>query len=95
MFGPDDGPGEESFDMVVCTPNWIAKNLRDSGGILIGRHYLFIEKYDITQIRDFILEYASSCEGNTWREVAERLGRLGKWEFEDYKVAPVANKSIE
>jgi hypothetical protein len=23
--------------------------------------------------------------GNSWREVAEKVGRLGYWEFEDYK----------
>ena len=95
MFGPDDGPGEESFDILICTPKRLADDLRKSGGILSGRHYLLIEKYDIAQITDFILEHASRCKGQTWREVAEKLGRLGKWEFEDYQPASVADKATE
>ena len=84
MFGPADGPGEESFDMMVCTPSWFAQKLRTAGGILSGRHYLFVEKYDIPRITEFIIKCAERCSGKTWTEVAEKLGRLGKWEFEDY-----------
>jgi hypothetical protein len=88
MFGPDDGPGEESFEIVVCTPSWLAQELAESGGILMGRHYLFVGRYDLNKIKQFVLDYAKDCGGNTWREVAQKLGRLGKWEFEDYKPAP-------
>jgi len=84
VFGPSDGPGEESFDMVVCTPSWLTNALPTKGGILSGRHYLFVEKYDIGRIREFIDKYAQECSGETWQVVAERLGRLGRWEFEDY-----------
>jgi Immunity protein 8 len=85
FFGPDDGPGEESFDMVVCTPLWLARELHESGGILIGRHYLLVEEYNVGRIRDFLIEYAKTCNGETWHEVAEKLGRVGRWEFEDYR----------
>jgi len=85
VFGPSDAPGEESFDLVVCTPRWFAQELRKCGGVLSGRHYLFVEQYDVAQLKKYILKYADQCSGRTWREVAEKLGRLGKWEFEDYK----------
>lgn len=85
MFGAEGGPGEESFDMIVCTPAWLQIELTKFAGILSGRHYLFVERYNINQIRQYLTNYAKQCEGKTWREVAEKLARFGKWEFEDYR----------
>ena len=38
LAGPSGGPGEESFDVLVCTPRWLDRRLRDVGPI-VGRHY--------------------------------------------------------
>jgi hypothetical protein len=29
----------------------------------------------------------ANCEGDTWQQVALKVGRLGHWEFEDYREA--------
>ena len=71
--------------MLVCTPSWLVQKLRTEGGIVSGRNYIFVEEYDIVLIREFIVDYAEQCCGETWAEVGERLGRLCKWEFEDYQ----------
>jgi hypothetical protein len=31
-----------------------------------------------------INQYCESCAGETWDEIAGKVGRLGRWEFEDY-----------
>lgn len=84
IAGPADGPGEESFDVVVCTPRWLVGCLRGKGP-LVGRHHLIVERFDAAQIRDYITSAVEEEEAPTWRELAERLGRLGRWEFEDYR----------
>lgn len=84
MFGPDGGEGEESFDILVCTPTKLAPEV-ESKGIVDGRHHLIVHKFDLEQIRSFLVTYASTCTGKNWQEVATKLSRLGKWEFEDYK----------
>jgi len=85
FVGSDDSPGQDSFDVVVCTPTWLAKKvLPGEGGILVGRHYLIVEDYDFERIEHFLMQYVNRCTGETWQEVAEKVGRLGKWEFEDY-----------
>jgi hypothetical protein len=33
----------------------------------------------------YVEQRVARCEGVTWRDVAERLGRPGLWEFEDYQ----------
>ena len=81
--------GEESFDVFVCTPQWLKQN-RSQTDLTVGRHYLIVFEYDYERLRSFLDGYCSQCSGETWQEVAQLLGRLGKWEFEDYKPATVS-----
>jgi hypothetical protein len=84
MFSPEGGEGAESFDIVVCNPKWIAEKIQKSGP-LIGRHYLIVSDFNFAEIKNTILGFAEQCEGSNWDEVAEKLSRLGHWEFEDYR----------
>lgn len=82
--GPVDGPGEESFDLTVCSAVWLAERVcRD--GVVDGRHHLIMEHYDWAVLRAYVERRVRSCQGSTWREVAEQLGRIGFWEFEGYR----------
>ena len=38
---PVDGPGEESFDLVVCSPEWLARCCRTEG-MVSGLHHLIV-----------------------------------------------------
>lgn len=83
MFGTATVPGEESFDILVCSPKWLASEV-EREGVVVGRHYLIVASFDFERIRAFLGRYADECVGATWDEVAAKLGRLGRWEFEDY-----------
>jgi Immunity protein 8 len=83
MAGPVEAPGEESFDIVVCTYDWLQAN--PPARITPGRHYLFVAEFDYNELFDYLRNYCSDCEGGTWDEVALKVGRIGRWEFEDYK----------
>jgi immunity protein 8 of polymorphic toxin system len=82
IIGPADEPGEESFDIMVCTPEWFGSNMKDN--VAIGRHHLFVKEFSYTRLEKFVRDYCTQCDGNSWRDVAEKLSRLGHWEFEDY-----------
>lgn len=84
IAGPAGQDGEESFDLTVCTPGWLSDKIRPSG-MLVGRHLLIVCRYDYLALRHFLVDYCQHCRGDSWGEVAEQLGRLGKWEFEDYR----------
>jgi hypothetical protein len=90
-FGSEDSIGGDLFSITVCTPRWLEPIIRESGGIMMGRHFLLVDYYDFRRIKRFIEEYAAKCEGKTWDEVAEKLARLGHWEFEDYDDLPRGN----
>lgn len=84
MAGPAGKPGEESFDVVVCTPRWLDRWVRENGP-LIGRHHLVVERWDFARVRLYLAEAVESEEAPTWPELAVKIGRIGKWEFEDYR----------
>lgn len=84
MAGPADGPGEESFDVVVCTPRWLERRVRNEGP-LVGRHHLIVERYDAARIWVFLTDAIESVEAETWSDLASKIGRVGMWEFEDYQ----------
>ncbi len=84
MVGPRGGEGEESFDINVCTPQWLAERI-EREGFAFGTHRLFVPNYDPVQIKKLINKFIERYSGKTWREVAVKISRIGRWEFEDYE----------
>ena len=85
LVGPIGEPGEESFDITVCTPHWLEKRVEHTGGPVIGRHLLVVSTVDMNQIIAFVGARIAELEAPTWNELAGKIGRLGYWEFEDYR----------
>ena len=83
--GPVGGPGEESFQVEVCTPQWFARRLQEAGGLLDGRHTLFVQPMDVERVLQSLRQQVESFDEETWSALATRIGRLGYWEFEDYR----------
>lgn len=84
IAGPYDEPGEESFDFTVCSVGWISERIRQDP-VFDGRHHLIVESFDWPTLRDYVARRVERCDGATWRDVAQKLARLGYWEFEDYQ----------
>jgi hypothetical protein len=83
MIGPEGSDAHESFDIVVCTPSWLEERLRKDP-IFFPRHHLLMAAFDYGELEKFISAFCAACEGPSWEALAVQLGRLGRWEFEDY-----------
>lgn len=83
IAGPSDGPGEESFDVLVCTPAWLTRTVAEQGP-QIGRRHLVLALLNLTEAQDFLRRRVEQMDGPTWAVLAEKLNRLGHGEFEDY-----------
>lgn len=81
IVGPDGDRGEESIDVTVCSPAWVARRTRD-GGILEGVGYFIVDTFDFAQLEACFQRRVTACQGVDWDEVAGQLRRLGWWEFE-------------
>jgi hypothetical protein len=84
LVGPRDVAGEESFDVTVCTPRWIERRLAIDGPLL-GRHLVIIDRWNVDLVRTFLTARIEAEDAPTWPELGERIGRIGYWEFEDYR----------
>jgi hypothetical protein len=87
MVGPPEGPGDESVDVTVCTPEWLAARCRAQGGLYDPRHHLVVtlDDFDRRTLHAWLEARVRTVEAPTWAEVGEKLGRLGRWEFEDHE----------
>ena len=84
MAGPQGGDGEESFDFVVCSPSWLETTVNGDEPLLL-RHKLLMRSFDFAMLRKFVERFVRGCEADSWDELADKLSRLGHWEFEDYR----------
>ncbi|MDR0990259.1 MAG: immunity 8 family protein [Propionibacteriaceae bacterium] len=75
--------GEESFDLEICSLAWVEKLLRTQP-VFDTRHTLIVQNFHWPSIESYIRDVIDHWEAPTWEELALLLGRLGKWEFEDY-----------
>jgi hypothetical protein len=86
LVGPADGPGEESFELTVCSPEWLAERCR-SGGPVNGLHHVIVgwDTCDERVLRSWLEARVHAVEAATWAGVAGQLRFLGGWEFENYQ----------
>ena len=84
FIGPTNGPGEESFDFVLCTPIWIENEIKKDK-YLFGKGFLIVNEYHYESLLNIIQGLCKRVSGNDWNTIAKKLSRFGNWEFEDYQ----------
>lgn len=84
MVGPDNEPGEESFDIQVCTPLWLLSHLKKDD-VIPGIYLLIVLEYNFERIFDRLKELIEPYSGSEWNEIAQKVAKIGFWEFEDYQ----------
>ena len=87
IIGPRGEPGEESFDITVCTPASVAEEC-SARGFVLGRHRLIVSAYDPSLILGILTKLVTSCNAVSWPEVGSKIARFAFWEFEDYRECP-------
>ncbi len=83
MVGPEGQDCYESFDIIVCSPAWLLEEVER--GPVVGTHHVIMARFAYEELVATIRTFCQRCEGATWQEVARMVGRLGRWEFEDYR----------
>lgn len=76
--------GRDNFQIVVCTPAWIAEKAKESNG-LWPRGMLVVPTIEPEHVRAAVQALVSQFrQSKSWVQFAERLNRYLLWEFEDY-----------
>lgn len=81
LIGADDGPAADTFDFIACSPNHLEAEIPISG-ILPGRSYLFMRRYDYERLRETIEGWCAAAESEDWPACVLKLCRYMDWEYE-------------
>jgi hypothetical protein len=84
LVGPDAEEGEESFDLLVCTPSWIESE-QLTKGFRWGHGLLVVRRWDPDVLERAVGDLILHAERGTWGEIGELLSRYTHWEFADYR----------
>ena len=87
LAGPAEGTGEESFGVEVCNIEWLQQRLRDQPEVELTQT-LLVARWDYEEISGYLKRRIEDIEGRDWEQLGLRIGKIGKWEFEDYDPAP-------
>jgi hypothetical protein len=84
MIGPQGADGEEAFDIQIVTPGWL-RTRSGSTGFASGEARLIVFDYNWVEIEQHLRDRVSLCGGRDWFDVASKIARFARWEFEGYK----------
>jgi hypothetical protein len=88
LVGPASGPGEESFDLTVCSPEWPAQQCR-SGEPVNGLHHIIVgwDTYDERVLRQWLEARVQATEAESW----DGIGRAASlsWQVGVRRVSPL------
>jgi hypothetical protein len=82
-IGPKGDKGAELFYFRILSPNCVFSE--STNGIVLGRHTMLMELFDLRLIEAKLRTICDHASASTWDEVAKRLARDLRWEFEDYQ----------
>ena len=82
-IGPAGGEGEERFSFLVCSPEALKQESGDDAAVL-GHGTVLVFDYSFSRVRAVIEGMVARLEGKDWSDLAQKIGRYGTWEFEDY-----------
>ena len=74
-IAPPDVDGEDSFDLVVCSPEWIAFHY-GVDAVVDGRCHLLISRFSLSALRRFVERSLAASAAPTWDGVVEKFGAV-------------------
>ena len=84
LAGLEHTEGRESFDIIVCTPKWLMNNYSRQD-VVLGLHRIIVFEYNYERLLTSLKMYIESLNEDNWLTLGEKIGRIGKWEFQDYR----------
>lgn len=81
---PDGSAATDIFLFYVTTPKKLLEISKDKG-YEFGYSLIIVEEYKEDLVRDAIKKLLSEIDGDTWEEVAKKINKYGRWEYDDYK----------
>jgi len=86
-IGPATLTGEEEFEFVLGTPNWLASEPLEQG-FRWGQDHLFVDAWDPILVRRLFHDLCHQTQGGDWTTIAMKLSHFGRWQYDSYREFP-------
>jgi hypothetical protein len=84
IVGPADVPDSgESLQFIVCTPQNLEERVA-AEAIIFGHALVVVRSSNAQEITEEVRKVIERLQAPTWPELAQKLARLGTYEFEDF-----------
>lgn len=96
FIGVESEEGSDRFDIVVCSPTWMARELaagrwmasitdEDAGPFVMSPFVYYMVRWDQAEFEDELRSLCARCSpAPDWASLADRLSRYLAWEY-DYR----------
>ena len=74
--------GSDFFEVDVASPGFLEQLTPQP---IFLRHTLLATDYNIPEAVAMVHKYIEALEENSWEELASKVSRVARWEFEDYR----------
>ncbi|MFF2909420.1 Imm8 family immunity protein [Paenibacillus sp. NPDC057934] len=71
----------DNFDFTVISPRALEKKLSTTN-LIHGRAYFILMEFNYQVLKERLNSIVSSCQGETWDEIALKLSPYFYWEYE-------------
>jgi hypothetical protein len=72
------------FDFTVCTARWLQAHPPEKNFAFLSPT-LLMARWDYATLKRALGDLCLHTEGADWGEIATKLSRYGRWEYEDYR----------
>lgn len=76
--------GADAFEFDVCSPEYLESETA-SYPILSGEKLIITQRFDANHVEEFVRKRLHFATGKDWDEIAEKISKWARWEFEDYE----------
>ena len=74
--------GADFFEVDVVSPGYLEQLNRPPFFI---RHTILAINYDVPTVVALITKYVDGLEEESWEKLVNKIGRMARWEYEDYR----------
>ena len=77
--------GIDYFEVDVASAGYLEQHNVKAGFL---RHTILATNYNIPEALALMTKYVDSLEEESWEKLANKISRISRWEFEDYRPSP-------
>jgi hypothetical protein len=86
FIGVEEEEGSDQFEVLVASAAYLAQRYPEPTATFL-RHIMLASDYNIQEAVALMTKYVSSLEADSWQELAFKINRVARWEYEDYRAA--------